>query len=210
MMKILFVVMAVVCSLGYDFTNPKNGDELIATLYDEKQDNFIVFFHAPLYEGEEDAAKAAQDLVDNMKSDIKSECSKFGLEAEDYTFIDVEIELDGTKEKDAKHYFGEFLWDLGFEEEQTEAPADGADAAADGGDAPARRMLERYNNYLKRQLQDPDADAADADAPAEDSSNSDVELKELPALAASPYGLVMRNREGYRVYGNEMANEMCY
>ena len=132
-----FVICALLLAavLAYDFTKPENGNELKATLKDEGDTTFVVFFHAVEYStGDEEEDKKIQNIVKDMKEDVQKDCTKESLKDSDYTYIDVEIELDGTTEKEA--LFGQLMIELGFEEEG----AEGDDAAADDAaaeDAPA-------------------------------------------------------------------------
>ena len=126
--------------MAYDFTKPENGNELQATLKDEGDTTFVVFFHAVEYEGEtEEETKKIQNIVKDMKEDVQKNCTKEGLKDADYTYIDVEVELEGTTETEA--LFGQLLIDLGFEEEAAE---EGAEDAA-GDDAAAEEPAARRN-----------------------------------------------------------------
>lgn len=132
MKYLLFIALAMILVSGYDFTKPKNGDELLSTLMNEKKDNWIVFFHKDLYEGDDETAAASQELVDNMKDDIATECKKQNLSEEDYKFVDVEIILEGTMETDTKRYWGDFLYNIGFEDGN---PPDGAQDGTEAANA---------------------------------------------------------------------------
>ena len=106
---VLFALLAL-SAYAYDFSKPESGDELRATLKDEKNTTFVIFFHAPEYEGEdEDETKKIQDMVKDMKEDVQKNCTSAGLKDSDYTYVDVEIELEGTKEKEAEKGFGTLL-----------------------------------------------------------------------------------------------------
>ena len=194
-MKLTIIALALVlaCSMAYDFTKPANGDELKATLKDEKDTTFVIFFHADKYEGDTDEAKKLKEVVKDIKDDVQKNCTSEGLKDSEYTFVDVELELDGTKEKEA--LFGKLLKDLGFEEASD-------DAAAGDDAAPAEEAA-------RRSLQDEEA-AADGDADAAAAGDDAAEPEELPKLQAAPYALVMRNQQGYRVSGNNISTELCY
>ncbi len=110
-MKIIVLVLAVLaCAYGaYDFTKPENGNELKATLKDEKDTTFVVFFRADKYTGTTEEDKRVAEIVKNITEEVRKKCTDQGLKDTDYTWIDVEIELDGTKEKNAKKNFGKLL-----------------------------------------------------------------------------------------------------
>ena len=155
-----------------------------------------------------------------MKDNIKKECTKLELKDSDYTYIDVEIELDGTAEKEAS--FGTILQELGFEEEAAEGDeAAGDDAAADDAaadDAPADDAPA--DDAGRRNMQDEGADPPADDTAADDASDETTEddaaaegeeaAVDLAKLAKAPYALVMRNQQGFRVSGNNISTELCY
>ena len=120
-----------------------------------------------------------------MKADVQKQCTKLGLADKDFTYIDVEVELAGTKEKAPK--FGDFLYNLSFE---------------DGKDVPAANTAAAAKPAGKRNLADP--------APANNAAGPAPETKELKKLQQAPYALVMKGQQGYRVSGHEMAKELCY
>ena len=198
-MKLTIIALALVLatSMAYDFTKPANGDELKATLKDEKDTTFVIFFHADKYEGDTDEAKKLKEVVKDIKDDVKKNCTSEKLAESDYTFIDVEIELDGTKEKEAS--FGKLMKDLGFEE----ASEDDADKPAEGEAAEGEAAAPAEG----------EAAEGEAAAPAEGEEGEEKkteEPEELPKLQAAPYALVMRNQQGYRVSGNNISTELCY
>ena len=128
----MLILALLACAYGaYDFSKPENGNELKATLKDEKDNTFVVFFRADKYPTATDEDKRVNELIKNITDEIRRKCTDQGLKDTDYTWIDVEIELDGIKEKNAKKNFGKLLQDLGFEEVKA------APAPAAGGAAPA-------------------------------------------------------------------------
>ena len=159
-MKTAIVLLALLAAvaLSYDFTRPESGAELKATLKDEKDQTFVVFFHDDVYEG--DDKKDSAKLLKDLKEDVQKECTKLGLKDSDYTYIDVEIkckegkETLGDKPEDKKKTYAKLLETLGFE------------------------------------------------TPKDD--------KVCEKLEAAPYSLVMRNQQGYRVSGANIAKELCY
>ena len=138
--------MALMClaMAERDWTRPPNGKELNATLRGETDKTFMILFTTK-YEDESSLAfKTARDMED----DVKKNCSALNLvEKTDYIYFEVNIEMDGTNEKDQKNLFGPLLKELGFESGDAGAdPADGATAAGDGsggdtGGASTRRQL---------------------------------------------------------------------
>ena len=110
-MKIIVLILAILaCAYGaYDFSKPDNGNELKATLKDEKDTTFVVFFWADKYPSATDEDKRVNELVKSISDQVKAKCTEQGLKDTDYTWIDVEIELDGIKEKNAKKNFGKLL-----------------------------------------------------------------------------------------------------
>ncbi len=110
-MKIIVLLLALLaCAYGaYDFSKPENGNELKATLKDEKDSTFIVFFKADKYPTATDEDKRTNELVKGAADQVKAKCTEQGLKDTDYTWIEVEIELDGVKEKNAKKNFGKLL-----------------------------------------------------------------------------------------------------
>ena len=132
-MKITVVLLALLaCTTlaAYDFTKPNDGNELKATLKDERDTTFIVFFRTDYSKDTTPEGKANTELVKNITEEVKKKCTDQGLKDSDYSWIDVEIELQGTKEKDPKKTFGALLKDLGFEDGAAPAPASGQPAAA--------------------------------------------------------------------------------
>ena len=125
--------LLLAAAFAYDFTKPENGNELKATLKDEGDTTFIVFVHAVSYEDEDQS-----DVVKDMKEDVQKACTKESLKDEDYTYIDVEVELDGATETEA--LFGQLMIELGFEEEG--AAAEEGDAAAEGEEGAAEEGAE--------------------------------------------------------------------
>ena len=184
-MRTAVVVLALLAfsAFAYDFSKPANGNELMATLKDEKNTTFVVFFHATAYEGDDDEAKKIQETVKDMKEDVQKNCTNEGLKDNDYTYIEVEIELDGTTEKDQENAFGNLLLDLGFEEKSSDTAAD---------TTTARRNLQ------------------ETEETSTDGASSGSEPVDLPKLQKAPYALVMRNQQGYRVSGNNISTELCY
>lgn len=136
-MKITFLLLAaLVCTsfAAYDFTKPQDGNELKATLKDEKDTTFIVFFRTE-YKTDTPEGKAAQELSKGIVEQVKAKCTAQGLKDTDYSLVDVEIELTTgqTTEKDPKKSFGKLIAELGFED----APAAPAAATPAAGGATA-------------------------------------------------------------------------
>ena len=228
MRTVVICALLLAAVLAYDFTKPENGNELKATLKDEADTTFVIFVHAVEYEGEDDEeTKKINNIVKDMKEDVKKDCTKEGLKDEDYTFIDVEIELEETAETEP--LFGNLLVELGFEEpaaEGDDAAAEGDDAAAEEGaaeegaeepaaeeEAPARRRsLQEEEAAPEEGAAEEGAAEEGAEEGAEEDAAADGEAApaDLSKLAKAPYALVMRNQQGFRVSGNNISTELCY
>ena len=204
---------------AYDFTKPNDGNELKATLKDERDTTFIVFFRTDYTKDTTPEGKANAELVKNITEEVKKKCTDQGLKDSDYSWIDVELELTGTAEKDPKRSFGKLLADLGFEDKPAAA---GGAAPAGGSAAPA--TLPATDPACKAgapadpkcpQCQDPAA-AKDATkckpgaTTANTAGGSNEPAVPLAKLAKAPYALVIRNQQGYRVSGNNIPTELCY
>jgi len=200
-MNITFVLLALlVCGslAAYDFTKPNDGNELKATLKDERDTTFIVFFRTDYSKLTTDEGKKNAELTKNITEEVKKKCTDQGLKDTDYTWVDVEIELTGTAEKDDKRKFGKLLADLGFEDK---ADAGAPKAGADKTTAPAG--LPATDPKCKA---DPTKNGGKIDAgcaicllkefdknlcPNKESS-PDAPVP-LTKLAVAPYALVIRN-----------------
>ena len=210
-MKAVICLMALICvaMAEKDWTRPPNGKELNATLRGETDKTWMIMFTTK-YEDESSLAfKTARDMED----DVKKNCSALNLvEKTDYIYFEVNIEMDGTNEKDQENLFGPLLVELGFE--SGDEGADPADGTA-GGDTTGG---DTGGTGTRRQLQGDGGDGAGGDGGAAGGDGGaggdkpvDPADKPVPLtkLAKEPYTLVMRNQQGYRVSGKGIPKELC-
>ena len=160
MKSLLVVALLLLATMAYDFSNPDTGNELFETLLNEPNDVIMAFFHTPNYEDKE-----FNEMATNIKQLVQDECRTMKLnETEHYTLVDVSIELEGTKEKNADKPWGQLLYDLGFEDGQPpegDAAAGGDTTGGDttGGDTTGgdntgntRRLFSDTYNAVRRKL----------------------------------------------------------
>ena len=77
--SLLLIALVAVSISAYDFTKPDTGSELQATLKDERDQTFIIFFKAGAYEGDDENSKTASKAAKDMKDDVTKACNKYGL-----------------------------------------------------------------------------------------------------------------------------------
>lgn len=173
---ILLIAIIVFVNAGYEWTHPSKGKDLETTLKDERDETFIVFFHADKYKGDADM-EASEKVAKGMKKDLKSSCDKYGLESgNDYTFIDVKIPLnpDGS-EVDASKGFGKFLVTLAFEDGEPEEEED--DDAAEDEDGSGRRMLQEAEAEGEAEGEAEAEAEAEAESEAEGEAEGEAEAE---------------------------------
>ena len=214
-MKITFLLLALLACTSlaaYDFTKPNDGNELKATLKDEKDTTFIVFFRTDYTKDTTPEGKANAELSKAIVEQVKSKCTGQGLKDTDYSIIDVEIELAGTTEKDPKKSFGKLLSELGFEEQGGAAPAP-AGGSTTPAPAPATALKDTdpacTANPANKDCPKCKLTPPGAGCPAQTAASNDAPVP-LTKLAKAPYALVIRNQQGYRVSGNSIPEELCY
>jgi len=174
---ILLIAIIAFANAGYEWTHPSKGKDLETTLRDERDETFIVFFHADKYKGDADM-EASEKVAKGMKKDLKSSCEKYGLESgKDYTFIDVKIPLnpDGS-EVDASKGFGKFLVTLAFEDGEPEEEEDD-DAAEDEDSGSARRMLQEAEAEGEAEGEAESEAEAEAESEAEGEAEGEAEAE---------------------------------
>jgi hypothetical protein len=76
-MKITFLLLAAIActSFAYDFTKPNDGNELKATLKDEKDSTFIVFFRTDYTKDTTPEGKANAELAKGIVEQVKAKCT---------------------------------------------------------------------------------------------------------------------------------------
>ena len=154
---------------------------------------------------------------------MRSACASHKLTDDDYTFINIEIPLDddGIHDNKTETGFGKLLYELKLED-GTELDDDDDYDTYDDDKTPTTASSRRNLFWSKKKKpehrdledktdSDSDASTATTDSNTNEKKNSrdDEDRAALLKLGKAPYSLMIRNREGYRIYGNKMPEELC-